>query len=253
MKIQAGTQLYTPQTSAPNSALRLAGEEKGPEEPKDKVTTSEGTEIGDIVQKSVGGLLGIAAVIPSAYTGVLGGAIVGSMFGAGFSPAVAAVTSDGALNFIGNVLKGTGTMAKVGMAIGGFSGVVGGWKLGTGVGKLAGRALGAPKEEPGKRRKLNGVGNFAATVLTGGGMAAGGVGGAMIGAGLMATGSFIGSGFSFEGAMASAAIKGAVGGGVLGGISGAAGGYTIAKTGANIIGFGVDKATDIIDNGKDKE
>ena len=228
MKVQSAAVAFNPRTSVVN---RPASEDPKPQDPQDGFE-SGGSEFGNTIKFAVGGGLGLATVIPATYAGVLGGAVAGSIFGAGFSPAIAAVTSSGALNFLGNVLSGTSTAAKVGMFVGGLSGVVGGWKVGSALGKSIGNMLGAEPDKPSKMRKLNGIGNTIAMGVTGIGTLAGTTGGAMIGAGLMATGSLVASGFSFEG-IAGKALYGAIGGGAFGAITGAAGGYTISKGALN--------------------
>lgn len=224
------------------STARSAASEAA--QPQDKVQTDGGTEIGNGVKFALGGVSGLALTIPAMYAGVVGGAVVGSLFGAGLGPAISSVTTHGALGFLGGIWHSTSFAAKAGMFIGGTSGLVGGWKAGTGIGKGLGRLLGAAKQSSSKHRRLNKIGNAVTTAITGVGFGSGLVGGGMIGAGIGATGSLIAGGFSLANLGGPALIGAAVGAG-LGGLTGAAGSYTISRDALDAVGFVADKAGDV--------
>lgn len=204
-------------------------------EPQDKVEKGDdgGTEIGNGIKFALGGAGGLALMIPAMYAGVLGGAIVGSIFGGGIGPAISTVTTDGALGFLGGIWSSTATFAKAGMFIGGGAGLIGGWKAGTAFGHAVGRVFGAAKEEskPDDLKRLKGVPGLFATVVSGAGLASGIVGGGLIGGGLAATGSIVANGFSLAGMGPAAAIGAGIGAASMG-LIGAYGGITAAKTGA---------------------
>lgn len=228
-------------------------------EPQDKVSTSSdepktGSEFGNIVKFGLGGAGALAMVIPAAYAGVLGGAVVGSLFGAGIGPAVSSVTTDGALNFLGGIWNSTSGFAKAGMVIGAASGLVGGWKVGTGAGQAVGRIFGADieKSKPEDLQRLRGVAGLYATVVSGAGTAAGFVGGGLIGAGIGAGTGILASGFSLENLGTNALIGAAVGG-VGMGLIGGTGGVTIAKGSAKAGTWVVDTASNLFKKVGDSE
>ncbi|MBI3927945.1 MAG: hypothetical protein HY319_20555 [Armatimonadetes bacterium] len=247
--------MAVPANTARNQAAPAASNEEAPKaaEPQDKVVKSDeddgGSDIGNGVKFALGGAGGLLLTIPAMYAGVLGGAVVGSLFGVGFGPALASVTTEGALGFLGGVWQSTSTAAKIGMAVGGFSGLVGGWKMGTSVGNGIGRLLGAGKDEKPKNKKIKGFMKPVAYFTTGVGAASGGTGGTLIGAGIGATGSLLASGFSFSN-LGGPALIGAAVGGLTGMVVGGAGGYTITQKVANVLGFVADKADDVVDAGK---
>lgn len=214
-------------------------------EPKDKVEKGP-SEAGDFVQKSVGGLTMLGLAIPAMYAGVLGGAVVGTMLGAGFSPVLSSVTTSGAGNFLLGVWHGTSFAAKAGMFLGGSAGLAGALSIGAGVGRTVGRIFGGEGGDGKPNRKLNALGSAAAFVTTGIGAAAGTTGGALIGAGVGATGSFLAQGFSFSNLGGAAGI-GALAGGAVGLMTGSWGGYKLTTTANNILGWAADKGKGAVD------
>lgn len=232
---QIATRSFTP---APAEGLRAAAE-RVEASSADQVSVSSksgGTEIGNMVSTTVGGMLGFGMVIPGLYAGVIGGAVVGSLLGIGFGPAVASIASEGALGFLSTSWQTAGLAARAGMFVGGASGLIGGWKMGTGIGHGLGRVLGAEKNEdnsdPVRMKGLKGV---YGSVVSGGGLAAGAVGGGILGASVAASGSLLkglaGQGFQWSAlsGMGSAAAIGGIAGLATFGILGGLGGYTIAK------------------------
>lgn len=201
-------------------------------------SSKKGTDLGNGISTTVGGMMGLGMIIPGLYAGVLGGAVVGSLLGAGVGPALASITSHGALGFLSTSWQTAGVAARAGMFLGGASGLVGGWKAGTGVGHAIGRAFGAAKEESKDEQpvEMTGARKVLASVVAGGGLASGAMGGGILGASVAASGSILkglaGHGFSMaalSGAGSAAMIGGAVGlatFGVLGGV----GGFSIAKS-----------------------
>lgn len=230
---QIATRAFNP---APAEGLRQAVDRmEASAEPTDKVTKSGGTEVGNMVSTTVGGMLGFGMVIPGLYAGVIGGAVVGSLLGIGFGPAVASIASEGALGFLSTSWQTAGLAARAGMFVGGASGLIGGWKMGTGIGHGLGRILGAEKNEDSDPVRMKGARGVYGSVIAGGGLAAGAVGGGILGGSVAASGSLIkglaGQGFQWSAmsGMGSAAAIGGIAGLATFGILGGLGGYTIAK------------------------
>lgn len=225
---QVATRTYAP---APAESLREAA---------DRVeiasSNNQGTEAGNGVSTVLGGALGLAMVIPSLYAGVVGGAVVGSLLGIGFGPAVAAIASEGALGFLSTSWQTAGLAAKTGMVLGGASGLVGGWKVGSGIGHGVGRLLGAAKDESNSPHvPMKGAKGVVGSLIAGGGLAAGAAGGGLIGASVAASGSavkgLLGQGFTWSAlsGVTSAAGIGGLAGLATFGVVGGIGGYTLAK------------------------
>lgn len=224
-----------PVAAAPAQTLREAADRV---EISSEKKSGGGTEIGNMVSTTVGGMLGLGMILPGVYAGVLGGAVVGSLLGVGFGPAIASIASEGALGFLSTSWQTAGLAARAGMFIGGASGIVGGWKMGTGIGHGLGRILGAEKKESSDddQVRMKGLKGVYGSLVAGGGLAAGAVGGGIIGGSVAATGSLIkglaGKGFEWG------AMSGMAGAGAIGGIAGLAtgaviggyGGYTLAKS-----------------------
>jgi hypothetical protein len=199
--------------------------------------TRSGSETGNAIATTAGGMLGLGMVIPGLYAGVLGGAVVGTMLGAGLGPAIASVTSHGALGFLSTTWQTAGTAAKAGMFLGGASGMIGGWKTGTGIGNTVGRIFGAEKDKDGADAPvpMKGIKGVYASLVSGGGMAAGAAGGGILGASVAASGSLL-KGLAVNGfnmaalsGMGTAALVGGAIGLATFGVIGGVGGHTIAK------------------------
>jgi len=150
MKLQSTNNFQAPITTLnKNEAPKPSGDAPPPPGPQDGFKPSVGqTAIrtgiawGNATGTVLGGATGLATVTGALYAGVLGGAIVGTLTGAGFGPVLSAVTSHGALDFVGRTFATAGVMAKAGMVIGGLSGAAGAWQVGNGIGNAVGKAAG---------------------------------------------------------------------------------------------------------------
>jgi hypothetical protein len=205
-----------------------------PEQLSQPVDSMETSEFGEGVRHLTGGVAGVGLSLAGVYAGVLGGAVVGSLFGAGMGPAVASLSSKGALGFVSGIWNSTSVAAKIGMAIGGASGLVGGFKLGSSAGNGLARVVGAGPVQKRTWKPLNQRGRTATTVLTGLGSTSGLVGGTLIGAGLGATGSILARGFDLAN-LGGASLTGAGIGLVAGTAIAGAGSYLLAREGLNLI------------------
>ncbi len=215
------------------------------------VATRSGSETGNAIATTAGGMLGLGMVIPGLYAGVLGGAVVGTMLGAGLGPAVASIASKGALGFLSTSWQTAGAAAKAGMFLGGASGMIGGWKTGTGIGNTVGRIFGAEKEKGGSDAPvpMKGLKGVYASLISGGGMAAGAAGGGILGASVAASGSLIRglAGQGFQAAALSGMGTAALVGGAIGlatfSVIGGVGGHTIAKNTLKAFNWVKEKVT----------
>ncbi len=276
MKLQSVNNFQAPITTLnKNEAPKPGGETPPPPGPQDGFKPSVGqTAIrtgiawGNATGTVVGGAAGLATVTGALYAGVLGGAIVGTLTGAGFGPVLSAVTSHGALDFVGRTFATAGVMAKAGMVIGGISGAAGAWQVGNGIGNAVGKAAGfvpgaavgavqgvwakaesaaggdaPPRIEKENKpnilttnftdlNKMNGGMKLYSSVLGGVGMLSGAVGGFTLGASVASAGSL------FNGLLASnvslstigaAGVAGGIIGGALFAAVGGLGGFTAAK------------------------
>ncbi|MCA9793235.1 MAG: hypothetical protein KC910_15605 [Candidatus Eremiobacteraeota bacterium] len=211
-----------------------------PPQPDDRF--DQGSELGNLSKYGVGGLVGVGITLPAIYAGVVGGALLGSAFGAGLGPAVSSVTTHGALGFLQGVWTSTSLAAKAGMFIGGFGGLVGGFKLGSVLGDAVGRVTGAAPSERRRHRKLDRLTAPLTTFVTGVGAGSGFLGGSLIGAGLGATGSFIAGGFDVSlAALHGPALIGAGLGAAVGTLAGAAGSYEMTRTVVDMVAAAGEK------------
>lgn len=176
--------------------------------------TRQGADWGDKLELGVGGMTGLALTAVATYGMVFGGAVVGTMLGAGLGPVVASLASNGAWGFVTTTLTTAGTAAKAGMILGGVAGTLGAFGLGTkiggtlakGVGFGAGFVVGGAKglagievpgvegdkEAPEPRQTgpmFHGAFRPAARMVAGAAAVSGGVGGFVGGATLAAAGS----------------------------------------------------------------
>ncbi len=174
----------------------------------------QGADWGDKLELGIGGMTGIALTAVATYGMVFGGAVVGTMLGAGLGPVVASLASHGAWGFVTTTLTTAGTAAKVGMILGGATGTLGAFSLGTkvggklakGVGFGAGFVVGGAKglagievpgaepedEKPAVKKSgptFHGKFEPAARMVAGAAAVSGGVGGFVGGATLAAAGS----------------------------------------------------------------
>jgi hypothetical protein len=169
----------------------------------------------------------IALTVPMA---VVGGGVVGTAFGMGLGPAVAAVTAQGFKDFVGTSLSTTGSAAGWGMAIGGTAALAGAIVTGRSLGDGAAFVMGArePKKAPGTFKRSGLVAETAVSLFAGAGAVSGALGGGLTGAGLVATGSLLTKGFSLNGLGTAALIGGGVGA-LFGLVVSGRGSYAIAK------------------------
>lgn len=219
-----------------------------------------GNGIGTVSGYLAGGALATAGL----YAGALGGTTAGAAIGLGVGPAVAAVGSSGALDFVKTTFSTTGTLAKAGMILGTAALAVGAWETGNAIGKSvgipAGFVIGAPiglaegtwnkiqgrpdpKVMPGEAPEAKEVNAFDLNAFKGVsavpvgvfgalGAASGGVGGALLGgaalSGKTLIESLLAQDVTWSAISGSAAVGALVGGGV-GLILGARGGFKLGK------------------------
>lgn len=214
----------------------------------------------------LGGAGGLALAGAAMYAGVLGGAVVGSALGLGAGPVVASLGSSGAWNFLGQTLHTAGAAAQAGIVVGGATGALGAWgigsTLGNGIGKPTGALLGAlpgatagiwrrlegrpaapdPKLKPSEIKEpltadlnqMTGVAKVAAMGIGGLGLLAGGTGGALLGGSVMAAGNLVQGLLAHNvslAALAGPAGVGALVGGAAGAFIGGKGGFELVKLG----------------------
>lgn len=250
--------------TATDAAAPAASPQAAPkaEEPKESSALSravragmrKGASWGDNMSTTVGGATGLVVTGLVGYGMTIGGATVGALIGGGLGPVLAAISGAGPLGIIGGAFAAAGTMAKAGMILGGVTGVLGGWKLGTAVGGTVAGAVGAVpgfvvgaaqglagKETPPppvKEKKpeappteLRGVLKPTAQVVSGVSTLSGAVGGFVVGGTLAAAGSLAHTAISqaatfsqFAAALPTTAlIGGAIGAALLGYIGGKGG------------------------------
>ncbi len=217
------------------------------------VTREWNEKVGTVV----GGALGLGTVIPALYAGVIGGAVGGAIAGLGFGPAAAVMQGAQGLSFLGTVFSTGGVVAKAaivaGTACAGVGGFVAGQKLGETLGALpvatlaypAGFAKGLFADAPAVtsapisqkptevkvERPTTGLTKTAQGVLGGVGLVTGGLGGAVLGAGIGSGASLVSGLVARDLTLSSLGVAGALGAGI-GAVAMAAvagiGGYTLA-------------------------
>lgn len=249
MQVSVAPKPYTftsPKTAAPPAQAPA-------EEPKDSFGGRLKKEVGRGLLSAgndwdlaIGGGTALAVGIASVSAGVIGGALVGAALGGGLGPMVAAATSHGVMGFLGTAWTTTALGAKVGMVVGGGTGLVGGFALGQSLGSVpakgmrwagkkmlgidpdAGQNDGAPK----KLVPMTGPLRVVGTVVAGLGALSGGVGGMALGGGISATGSalsgLVSGNFSLGTVVATAGTGALIGGGIML-VAGAVGGYMAVK------------------------
>jgi hypothetical protein len=213
----------------------------------------KGVAWGKAVEKPLGGAAAIGLAAASGAALAFGGAVVGGIVGGGFGPAVAAISSNGAWNFVANSFSNVGTAMSWGSTLGAVMGLAGGAVIGKNLGDgvargaafvpgfVAGSVAGfakpgsvpAPvhkdKEAPGHRSELRGVFATEGKVLSGLGVLSGAVGGFVGGAALTAAGSLVSdvaSGdFTFRSFINQVGTQALVGGAIGGVALAAVGGY----------------------------
>lgn len=203
--------------------------------------TRQGADWGDKLELGIGGMTGLALTAVATYGMVFGGAVVGTMLGAGLGPVVASLASHGAWGFVTTTLSTAGTAARAGMILGGVTGALGAFSLGTrvggklahGVGFAAGFAVGGakglagievpamvgdpdPPAPPRTGPMFHGAFRPTARFVAGAAAVSGGVGGFVGGATLAAAGSLahtaLSSSLTWSGFMGSLPTTALVGG-----------------------------------------
>ncbi|MBI3926532.1 MAG: hypothetical protein HY319_13410 [Armatimonadetes bacterium] len=225
----------------PSPGLRPAAQSgEGPAPPQSEskpAEESQGSEVGEAIQLTVGGMAGLGLLLPGMYAGVLGGAVLGTVFGTGLGPMLSSVASNGALEFLSTTWHTTTTAARVGMVVGGLSGLIGGWKTGTSLGSGLGKIFGAAGDDPKAPPRLNlrGLRGLYTSFVTGAGTLSGAAGGGVMGASVGSAGSLI-HGLLVNGvnpeALSSLGTAALIGGAIgmsAGGLMGARGGFNLAK------------------------
>lgn len=175
------------------AAPKASPAEASPEAPKDAVVVSSGSDFAQMTRMAVTGMSTLALAIPVSYAGLTGGAIVGAGIGGALGPVLGAFDGNGLLGAVGAAWHGAGTFGHAGMVLGGASALIGSYAAGKGLGNLAGRALGMPKEPNGdKRINWANVANVATgTALLTTGLAGGTVGGLVLAGGASAASTII--------------------------------------------------------------
>lgn len=212
------------------------------------------------------------------YAGVVGGSAAGAALGLGVAPAIAAVGSSGALDFVRTTFSTTGVLAQAGMVLGGAALALGAWEAGSSLGKAvgipAGFVVGGPiglaegawkqmqghpmpivdHKAPKEPQKVNafdlndfkGLSAVPVGVLGALGAASGGVGGAVLGGAAMSGATLLEMALAQNvtlSALSGPALLGAAVGGGIGLLLGARGGFRMGK-GVNQFGTAlVDKLT----------
>ena len=70
----------------PTPVFRPAPSQSAPEQPPQPDDRfDQGSELGNLSKYGVGGLVGVGITLPAIYAGVVGGALLGSAFGAGLA------------------------------------------------------------------------------------------------------------------------------------------------------------------------
>lgn len=229
---------------------------------------------------AVSGYLG-GSVLASAglYAGVVGGTAAGAAIGLGIAPAIAAVGSSGAVDFVKTTFSTTGFFAKTGMVLGTAALAVGAWEAGNTLGKAvgipAGFVVGGPiglaqgtwskmqghptptasdNGLPKVPKKVNdfdlnafkGLSAVPVGALGALGAASGAVGGAVLGgaalSGATLVESLLAQNLTWSALSGPAALGAVVGGGV-GLLLGARGGFKMGKGVSQLGSWAVDKLT----------
>lgn len=212
----------------------------------------KGVAWGNAVEKPLGGAAAIGLAVAGGLGLAFGGAVVGGIIGGGFGPAVAALSRDGAWNFIKGSFSNVGTAIQLGSTAGAVMGLAGGLVMGKNLGDtvahttafvpgfVAGAVQGfakpgsvAPPEHKEKktehRSELRGVFKSEAKVLGGLGVLSGAVGGFVGGATLTAGVSLVADvaagNFTFGNFLSTVGTQALIGGAVGGVVLGAVGGY----------------------------
>jgi predicted nucleic acid-binding Zn-ribbon protein len=241
-KVSTPSESFTPQAGGES---RLSAAWRG--------GVRKGVAWGSAVEKPLGGAAAIGLAAAGGLALAFGGAVVGGIIGGGFGPAVSALSTHGAWNFIKGSFSNVGTAIQLGSTAGAVMGLAGGLMLGKSAGDsvahaaafvpgfVAGSVQGFAK--PGSvpapehkektttehRSELRGVFKSEGKVLSGLGVLSGAVGGFVGGATLTAAGSLVAdvaSGdFTFKSFLNQVGTQALIGGAIGGVGLAAVGGY----------------------------
>ncbi len=171
----------------------------------------KGVAWGEGASTTVGGAVGLGVTALAGYAMTIGGAAVGAAIGGGLGPMLAAVSGAGPLGILAGAFTTAGAAAKVGMVLGGVTGTIGAWQVGTKVGGSVAKAAGfvpgfvagaveglagkqvpppspQPVKEPKPETKLDGAFKPLGQVIGGASAMSGAVGGLVVGGTLAAAG-----------------------------------------------------------------
>lgn len=213
----------------------------------------KGVAWGQVAEKPLGGAAAIGTAALGGLALAFGGAVVGGIVGGGFAPAVSALASKGAWDFVTSSFANVGSAIQIGSTIGAVTGLAGGVMLGKTLGDsvahtaafvpgfVTGSVQGfinpgsvpAPdpkdKGEVKHRQELRGAFKTEAKVLGGVGVLSGAIGGFVGGATLTAAGSLVADAasgnFSFNNFIQTVGTQALIGGAVGGVALAAVGGY----------------------------
>jgi hypothetical protein len=188
------------------------------------------TEAAEATRALVGGISTVGTAALTLPMAVVGGGVLGTAFGMGIGPAVAAVTTSGAKDFIVSSLSTTGRGTAWGMTLGGVTALAGALVTGRTLANGAAFVMGArdPEKAAGSVKRSGPIAETATQLFAGLGALSGAIGGGLTGAGLVTTGSLLFKGFQMDGLGAAALVGGGVGA-ALGLIVSGRGSYALAK------------------------
>jgi hypothetical protein len=233
-----------------------------------------GNGVGAVSSYLGGAALGSAGL----YAGVVGGSAAGVAVGLGVAPAIAAVGSSGALDFVRTTFSTTGTLIQAGMVLGGAAVALGAWEVGSSLGKAAGTPVGfviggpigltegawkqmqghpmpvvthgAPSKAPEVNafdlNEFKGISAVPVGVLGAVGAASGGLGGAVLGGAVVSGATLLEMALAQNvtlSALSGPAMMGAMVGGGVGLLLGARGGFRMGKAVNRFAAAVTDKLT----------
>jgi hypothetical protein len=219
--------------------------------PKD--TVEQGSDAGQMAKMATTGIVTIASFVPVTYCGVVGGAILGGLVGAGVAPLTGALAHGGFVSGLAAAWNTLGGMGKAGMVLGTLTGVAGSLAIGQGAGNLVGKVFGAPKDDGSKHRVnwKNPVNATIGTTLLTVGLAGGALGGVALVGGTAAAGTLVKgliqhgfSGAALEGVGSAGMLAGGIGAAIAG-FGGACGGAKLTRMAAT---YAVDPLTNVVTN-----
>lgn len=265
--VAAEVEANKPEAAAPEESFKPQAKDESRGSAAWRGGVRKGVAWGNKIDKPVSYMTGAVGAVTAGIAMSTGGAIAGAALGGAAGPALAALTSNGVLDFVGSSFSTFGTAVAWGSAAGAVLGVVGGAVLGYKAGDTVANAVAMPlgfavgavqgaanpesippaskePEQPEQRTELRGAFRGAGQVLGGFGGLSGVAGGFVTGAALTAGASLISdvaagdfSLSSFTANLGGSAFAGGLVGAAALGIVGGYGGQGIAKAGQ----FGWDK------------